>query len=487
MILIDLLDNSGTSMPAETSIKLHEVIKFISKSKKMTVLTGAGISCNAGIPDFRSSDGLYNMVKAKHPKAVVRGQDLFDISLFRDEMSLSVFCTFMESLYKSSLNAKPTETHKFIKILKDKNKLLRCYTQNIDCIEQHINLKLGINLQEFDNNKFKQVWNQLDVVQLHGNLHKLSCTNCFSQFNWNEEFQTLLANGLNPECSKCMDKYQQRLYLGKRLTGQTIGLLRPDIVLYGEHHPQMEILTQGLNSDLKSRPDCLIIMGTSLKVAGVKSLVKSLSKIIHDKGGKVIYVNKTKLSASSWKNYIDYEVVSDCDEFVRMLKTEIPDLFLTQEQLDSEKLNQVAVKGSSLNKPVVKQEVKVKIEPGIKQEDAIQYSPEREVTIKQEPNVKQEPLVKREVQTVSVKEEPIPTPPTTPHKPKQAAKLKRKLPDEISANEVHSRVKRLRPRNDQLSSPASSINGSEEEEEEDEPVAKVLFENARKGITLDQH
>ena len=137
----------------------------------------------------------------------------------------------------------------------------------------------------------------------------------------------MLANGLNPECSKCMDKYQQRLYLGKRLTGQTIGLLRPDIVLYGEHHPQMEILTQGLNSDLKSRPDCLIIMGTSLKVAGVKSLVKSLSKIIHNKGGKVIYVNKTKLSASSWKNYIDYEVVSDCDEFVRMLKTEIPDLF----------------------------------------------------------------------------------------------------------------------------------------------------------------
>ena len=41
---------------------------------------------------------------------------------------------------------------------------------------------------------------------------------------------------------------------GQRLTGQTIGLLRPDIVLYGEHHPQMEILTQGLNSDLKSRP-----------------------------------------------------------------------------------------------------------------------------------------------------------------------------------------------------------------------------------------
>ena len=98
---------------------------------------------------------------------------------------------------------------------------------------------------------------------------------------------------------------------------------------------------------------------------------------------------------------------------------------MTQEQLDSEKLNQVAVKGSSLNKPIVKPEAKVKIEPGIKQEDAIQYSPEREVTIKQEVNIKQEPIVKREVESVSVKEEPIPTPPTTPHKPKQAAKLKK--------------------------------------------------------------
>lgn len=96
MIPIDLLD-SPNDIPSETSIKLNEVIKFISKSKKMTVLTGAGISCNAGIPDFRSSDGLYNMVKSKYPKSIVRGQDLFDISLFRDEISLSIFCTFMES------------------------------------------------------------------------------------------------------------------------------------------------------------------------------------------------------------------------------------------------------------------------------------------------------------------------------------------------------------------------------------------------------
>ncbi|ABN68105.1 NAD-dependent deacetylase HST3 (Homologous to SIR2 protein 3), partial [Scheffersomyces stipitis CBS 6054] len=339
MLTIDLLERkTSADVPAEDMISLNEIFKHIFKAKRTTVVTGAGISCNAGIPDFRSSDGLYNMVRTKFPKTVVKGQDLFDISLFRNEMSLAVFCTFMEGLYKSTLVAKPTETHRFIKILKDKNKLLRCYTQNIDSLESTINLNMGINLSEFDtcHKNFVQNWKNLDVVQLHGNLHKLSCTNCFTNFDWNEKYQSQLAEGLNPQCSKCYEKYEERLYSGKRLTGN-IGLLRPDIVLYGEHHPQSEILAQGLNVDIRAKPDMLIVMGTSLKVDGVKKLVRSLSASVHAKGGKVIFINKTPL-AKQWDSVFDYEILSDCDSFVRLLKNEVPDLFLTQEQLDSKKL-----------------------------------------------------------------------------------------------------------------------------------------------------
>lgn len=353
MISIDLQLES--SKDGSKKIVLNEVIKHIFKSKKTTVLTGAGISCNAGIPDFRSADGLYNMVKTKFPdmKTIVKGQDLFDISLFRNDQSLSLFCTFMESLYTSTKSAKPTETHKFIKILKDRNKLLRCYTQNIDCLESHINLNVGINLNDFNQNQnFSQNWKGLDVIQLHGNLHKLSCTQCFANFNWTVEYQKMLGQGLNPQCSNCYAKYEERLYSGKRLTGH-IGLLRPDIVLYGENHPQSEILAQGLNSDLKSKPDLLIIMGTSLKVDGVKKLVKSLATSIHAKGGKVIFVNKTSLS-KQWENYIDYEILCDCDQFINIMKIEVPDLFLTQEQLDSKKLknnfNQNMAKGIDCTK-----------------------------------------------------------------------------------------------------------------------------------------
>lgn len=348
MKTIDLIQPTN-----DDSIKLAEVCKVIFKSKKTTVLTGAGISCNAGIPDFRSSDGLYNMVKAKHPKLVVRGQDLFDISLFRDEVSLSVFCTFMEALYVSTKEAKPTETHKFIKTLKEKNKLLRCYTQNIDGLERSCDLTMGIQeghlVTKSENGiqdqqaaittagQFTKSWKELDVVQLHGNLHQLSCTHCLTSYSWTEEYQALLSLGSNPECKSCHEKYLERLYLGKRLTGN-IGLLRPLIVLYGENHPQAEYLARGLNHDLKSRPDLLLIMGTSLKVDGVKKLVRSLATSIHSKGGKIIFVNKTPLSSSSWNGIIDYQVLSDCDDFVKSVKREIPDLFLTQEQLDSKKL-----------------------------------------------------------------------------------------------------------------------------------------------------
>lgn len=452
MITLDLNQhNPNDTIPADVSIRLNEVIKHIFKSKKCTVLTGAGISCNAGIPDFRSSNGLYNLVKSKHPRTVVKGKDLFDISLFRDEISLSIFCTFMESLYKSSLKARPTETHKFIKILKDKNKLLRCYTQNIDSLEKSINLNLGINLQEFDNSKkFNEIWKSLDVVQLHGNLHKLSCTHCFSNFDWNKDYQILLSQGINPQCSNCYAKYEERLYSGKRITGN-IGMLRPDIVLYGEHHPQSEILSQGLNVDLRSRPDLLIIMGTSLKVDGVKKLVKSLSQSIHDKNGKVIFINKTSLS-KQWDNYIDYEILCDCDDFIHILKKEIPDLFLTQEQLDSKKLKNNQILGED-----IKEEKKI----GVKQEI------KSEITIKQE-------IIKQEV-----KEEEegriILTPPTTPLK----KRIRPSNPPTLKRQQQQSGNKKIKTES-RLATPTSSFN-EDEDVDDDKPLKDLTDSRLNRG------
>lgn len=296
---------------------LCKVNKLISKSRKIVTLTGAGISCNAGIPDFRSNEGLYNMVKRQHPDCVVRGKDLFDISLFREEKTLKVFCTFMESLYSQTLFARPTQTHKFIQNLSLRKKLIKCYTQNIDGLERHLGMATGVVGN----------WKELDVVQLHGDLNSLGCTQCFTKYDWTPEFQQEIKEGQFPDCPLCTENFFSRINNGKRMSSSTVGFLKPNIVLYGENHPHLENIAKGLSQDMNKNPQLLIIMGTSLKVDGVKRLVREMAKKIHLRDGLVIFVNKQPVAQASWDKIIDYHIQADCDDWCNFLESKVPKLF----------------------------------------------------------------------------------------------------------------------------------------------------------------
>jgi NAD+-dependent protein deacetylase SIR2 len=105
-----------------------------------------------------------------------------------------------------------------------------------------------------------------------------------------------------------------------------VGSLRPAIVLYDEPHPLGDDIGEIQTSDLSKRPDMLIIMGTSLKVHGLKKLVKEFAKAIHVSSStsssttassskrpfKVIFVNRTP-PAAEWSDIIDYHVQCDTD------------------------------------------------------------------------------------------------------------------------------------------------------------------------------
>ncbi|KAK9348836.1 DHS-like NAD/FAD-binding domain-containing protein [Lipomyces starkeyi] len=307
------------SQEPEAGLALCAVSASVAKAKRILLVTGAGISCNAGIPDFRSEEGLYAMVKKDYPTAVVKGRDLFDAILFNSPVSVSVFCTFMARLRSCILSARSTAVHKFIKHLYDCNRLLRCYTQNIDGLESQDGLRLGVEGKS------------ADVVQLHGDIHMLKCTMCGLKVSWSQEHFDALENGNVPECRNCSEKAEERTNAGKRCP--RIGGLLPNIVLYGEEHPDGDGIGRCIDSDIKSRPDCLIIVGTSLKVLGVKKLIRKAAKAVHERGGVVIFVNNTAPAVSSWKGVIDYHVESDCDRWIDDLRVRQPSLFLKQSSL----------------------------------------------------------------------------------------------------------------------------------------------------------
>lgn len=304
----------------ESARGLEDVAQYLKKARRVVFITGAGVSCNAGIPDFRSEDGLYNIVKRQYPEAVVKGKDLFDSILFRDPLTVQIFHTFMAGLRKSILDAHPTPTHHLIKRLREKKKLLRCYTQNIDGLEKQVGLSLGYTEPQ-----------SLEVVQLHGDIHLLKCPNCMIERDWTKEDEELLASGKAPICSECLHAENARAACGKR--SRPVGLLRPNIVLYGEEHPYGDIIGKCLAKDIKSAPDLLIIAGTSLKVVGIRHLVKDLAKAVQNKGGKVLFVNRTPVSGSMWKGTIDYHLECDTDAWVSDLKERIPLFFMNQSKI----------------------------------------------------------------------------------------------------------------------------------------------------------
>lgn len=285
----------------------------------------------------------------------VKGKDLFDARIWKDPISTSVFYTFIASLRRQIREEikQTTPTHRFIRTIRDSRKLVRCYTQNIDGLESRLGLCMDLERGRGDRSRFtaksmrtpraglaampgRSTDGGCQVVPLHGDLNLLRCTLCQQTSGWEESGrEASFLRGKAPECLSCALSDQQRRDRGKR--GTKIGSLRPNIVLYGEEHPAADAVGSITTHDLSLAPDVLLILGTSLHVQGVKTLVKEFSKCVHARPkakGKVILVNLSKPSESIWKDSIDYWVSMDCDAWVGALRRHRPDIWQLQAELE---------------------------------------------------------------------------------------------------------------------------------------------------------
>lgn len=312
--------------------QLSDISIAIAKARRIVTVSGAGISCSSGIPDFRSEGGLYSLVKNKYPDAFFTGKDLFSAGTFANPRSTSIFYTFIAELFHCCASAQPTRTHHFIRKLEQKGKLLRNYTQNIDGFERRMGLESGGRGKGL---KKKGTRN----VELHGDLGRVRCVLCFSDFEACDEWVEMFREGEAPDCPACWKRCESRINRSARAT--SVGRLRPSIVLYDEPHPLGDDIGQLAAYDVSRRPDLLLIMGTSLKVHGLKRLVKDFAKVVHGgkKRGLVVFVNATPPS-KEWEGIIDVYIEGETDKWVEKVEEEWrrvkPGDWEVQTTLDSE-------------------------------------------------------------------------------------------------------------------------------------------------------
>ncbi len=153
------------------------------------------------IQDFRSETGLYSLVKSRYPTALLSGRDLFSASSLSNPTTRPIFYTFISELSKACRGAQPTATHRFLKKMNDKGRLMRVYTQNVDGLERRVGLNAQAGTSRQSKGKGKE-----KVVELHGDLEKVRCGLCSGSYDMKQEWERMFGNGEAPGCPACLDR-----------------------------------------------------------------------------------------------------------------------------------------------------------------------------------------------------------------------------------------------------------------------------------------
>ena len=190
---------------------LKDIAKLIKENEeaRVVIMAGAGVSTASGIPDFRSpGTGLYDNLQQydiPHPEAI------FYLSFFH--VNPKPFMALAKEIWPTAGNFHPNYVHFFIKLLEDKGRLLRLYSQNIDGLER----LSGVSPQK--------------LVEAHGTFSSATCIRCGAR-HLDDDLEMVkeivLEGHLLPRCAKSA-------VVDGRLCG---GIVKPDIVFFGEALPK---------------------------------------------------------------------------------------------------------------------------------------------------------------------------------------------------------------------------------------------------------
>jgi NAD-dependent histone deacetylase SIR2 len=244
-------------------------------------------------------------------KLKASGKHLFDASVYKHDASTESFHTMVRELAELTAKAKPTPFHHMLASIAAEGRLLRMYSQNIDSLDTQMPpLATTVPLNT------KGPWPV--TIQLHGGLEKMVCTKCGHL----EPFKAELFNGPEaPLCEKCKEADQVRTtFAGKRSHG--IGRLRPRIVLYNEYNPDEEAIGNVSKADLRRVPDAVIVVGTSLKIPGVRRIVKEMCQLTRSRrDGLTAWINiDPEPPGAEFRDCWDIVVRGKCDDIAELAR-----------------------------------------------------------------------------------------------------------------------------------------------------------------------
>ncbi|MDW8065641.1 MAG: NAD-dependent deacylase [Anaerolineae bacterium] len=235
--------------------------ELIRSSRHLVALTGAGISTPSGIPDFRSEgSGLW---ETYDPMAVA--------SIWAFSRRPEAFFEWVRPLARMIREAQPNPAHYALARLEAAGILKALITQNIDDLHQ----KAGSR----------------NVIEVHGHLREATCIRCYRKVPAEPYLEAFLQDGTIPRCEQCE------------------GVLKPDIVLFGEQLPARALVAAQREA---RRADVFLVAGSSLEVAPAGDL-PILAK---EYGARLIIVN---LSPTAADRYADLRIHGDVAEILPQL------------------------------------------------------------------------------------------------------------------------------------------------------------------------
>lgn len=252
---------------------INKVAEILGESKRMVVLSGAGISTESGIKDFRSSKGLYQIV----PERVL------SIDYFYDHPKEFYEFAF-EYLFHP--DAKPNAGHKIIAKWEEQGRVKDVITQNIDELHQKAGSK--------------------HVIEFHGTMKTATCMNCGQKYSTEHMVERMKSSQDFYVCHHC-ETYREKDHY-----------IKPDIVLFGDAgewftQEGFEIITNKI-----SQADCLLALGSSLRVTPFSNFPQ-----FRKKGIPLIIINKGTTPYDHTKN--TYVIQESIGETLEQLDALLPE------------------------------------------------------------------------------------------------------------------------------------------------------------------